>query len=133
MSDPSLRLPGGDLEYAVLFALCELNTASARDVQLRVRQTDGLAYTTIAKVLDRLRLKGLVRRERRGRAFVFRPRVARRAVELTRARVTLSKLLGSDLRPAMATLVEAMESLDPELLDELGRAVAAHRMTRDES
>ena len=78
MSDPSLRLPGGDLEYAVLLALCELNAASARDVHLRVRQTDGLAYTTIAKVLDRLRLKGLVRRERRARAFLYRPRVARR-------------------------------------------------------
>jgi hypothetical protein len=30
-------------------------------------------------------------------------------------------------------LVEAVESLDPELLDELGRAVAARRRSRRES
>jgi len=113
--------------------VCELNAASARDIHLQVRQADGLAYTTIAKVLDRLRLKGLVTRKRRGRAFVYRPGVARQLVELTRARVTLSKLLASDLGPAMATLVEAMASLDPKLLDALDRAVAARRRTRDES
>jgi BlaI family transcriptional regulator, penicillinase repressor len=133
VSKKSLRLPGGDLEYAVMFAVCELNQASARDVHLRVREADGLAYTTIAKVLDRLHLKRLVRRTRRGRAFVYRPRVTREVIELTRARATLGKLLAADVRPAMATLVEAMESLDPELLDELDRAVAARRGTRDGS
>lgn len=132
MSKKSLRLPGGDLEYAVMFAVCELNVASARDVHLRVRESDGLAYTTIAKVLDRLHLKGLVARKRRGRAFVYRARVARQVIELTRARATLGKLLAYDVRPAMATLVEAMESLNPELLDELDRAVAARRGTRNE-
>lgn len=133
VSKTSLRLPGGDLEYAVLFAVCELNAASAREVHLQVRESDGLAYTTIAKVLDRLHLKGLLTRKRRGRAFVYRPRVARKVIELTRACTTLGKLLGSELRPAMATLVEAMESLNPELLDELDRAVAARRGTRYES
>jgi predicted transcriptional regulator len=130
MSDTILRLPGGDLEYAVLFAVCELNAASAHEVHSRVREEDGLAYTTIAKVLDRLRLKGLVTRKRRGRAFVYRPRVAWQAIELTRARAALNKLLEPDFRPAIATLVEAMESLNPELLDELDRAVAARRDTR---
>jgi predicted transcriptional regulator len=129
----SLRLPGGDLEYAVLYTVCELNTASAREVHLRVREPGGLAYTTIAKVLDRLHLKHLVMRRRRGRAFVYRSRVAREVIELTRAQAALRKLLASDLRPAMATLVEAMDSLSPELLDELDRAVAARRGTRDES
>jgi len=43
----------------------------------------------------------------------------------------LSKLLGSAPRPAVATLVEAMESLDPSLLDELERAVSARRERRD--
>lgn len=133
VSKKSLRLPGGDLEYAVLFTVCELNAASAREVHLRVRKPNDLAYTTIAKVLDRLHLKGLVARKRRGRAFVYRPRVARQVIELTRARIILGKLLAYDLRPAMATLVEAMESLNPELLDELDRAVTARRWTRDES
>ncbi|MFI5395269.1 MAG: BlaI/MecI/CopY family transcriptional regulator [Candidatus Binatia bacterium] len=133
MKEQDLRLPGGELEYAVLFSVCELGTASARDVYLQVGKAGGLAYTTIAKVLDRLHVKGLVARKRRGMAFVYRPRITRRVIEFARARVSLSKLLGPAPRPALATLVEAMESLDPGLLDELERAVAARRGRRDGS
>jgi predicted transcriptional regulator len=122
-----LRLPGGELEYAVLFSVCDLNVASVRDVHRRVGNVRGLAYTTIAKVLERLHVKALVTRELRGAAFVYGPRVDRKVIELARARLSLSKLLTSDLRPAMATLVEAMESLDSTLIDELERAVAARR------
>jgi BlaI family penicillinase repressor len=127
------RLPGGELEYAVLFSVCELGAASAREVYLQVGHADGLAYTTIAKVLDRLHVKGLVARKRKGMAFVYRARLTRRMIEFARARVSLSKLLGPAPRPAVATLVEAMESLDPGLLDELERAVAARREPRNGS
>jgi len=130
MNQQDVRLPGGELEYAVLFSVCELGAASARDVYLQVGERDGLAYTTIATVLDRLHTKGLVSRKRKGLAFVYRPRLARRVVEFARAQVSLRKLLGAAPRPAVATLVEAMESLDPGLLDELERAVTACRGRR---
>jgi predicted transcriptional regulator len=133
MKEQIVRLPGGELEYAVLFSVCELGAASARDVHLQVGEADGLAYTTITKVLDRLHAKGLVARKRKGMAFVYRPRIARRMIELARARLSLSKLLGPAPHPAVATLVEAMESLDPGLLDELERAVAARRRSRNGS
>ncbi|HEV3115216.1 MAG TPA: BlaI/MecI/CopY family transcriptional regulator [Candidatus Binataceae bacterium] len=131
MREPELKLPGGELEYAVLYSVCELRSASARDIYVQVGQPPGLAYTTIAKVLDRLRVKGLVERRRRGKLFVYRPRISRQVIEFARARVSLSKLLGSTPREAVATLVEAMESLDPALLEELERIVAARRETRD--
>jgi len=130
MKEDGVRLPGGALEYAVLFSVCERGTASARDVHLEVGEAGGLAYTTIAKVLDRLHAKGLVARKRKGMAFVYRPRMPRRVIEFARARQSLRTLLGSAPRPAVATLVEAMESLDPGLLDELERAVAGRRRPR---
>ena len=122
-----LRLPGGELEYAVLFSVCELSEASVRTVHRKVGKARGLAYTTIAKVLERLRAKDLVGRERKGMSLVYCAKVDRKVVELARARASLSTLLTSDVRPAMATLVEAMESLDSTLIDELERAVAARR------
>ncbi len=127
MADDKLRLPGGELEYAVLFSVCDLSVASVRDVHRTVGNVRGLAYTTIAKVLDRLHLKALVTRERKGATLVYCPSVDRKVIELARARASLSKLLASDRRPAMATLVEAMESIDATLIDELERAVAARR------
>jgi BlaI family penicillinase repressor len=125
-----IRLPGGDLEYAVLTKLWELGAASARDIHDRIGEPVGLVYTTIAKVLDRLHDKGLVSRERRGKAFSYRARISREVVDQARARTALSRLFGSRPHAAVATLVEAVESLDPKLLDELERAVAARRRSR---
>ena len=128
MSPP--KLPGGDLESAVLAAVWDLKEASAREIHDRVGADAGLVYTTIAKVLDRLHAKRLVTRARVGKAFIYRPAVAREVVDRARATVSLRKLLGDDPQPAIAALVDAVETLDPDLLDELGRAVSRRRRSR---
>ncbi|HEU0036135.1 MAG TPA: BlaI/MecI/CopY family transcriptional regulator [Kofleriaceae bacterium] len=123
-------LPGGDLERAVLEAVWELAEATARDVHDRVGAPTGLAYTTIAKVLDRLVAKKLCKRQRAGRIYVYAPAIAREKVEQATARSTVGRLLGDSPRPAIATLVDAVASVDPDLLDELARVVAARRRAR---
>lgn len=125
-----LRLPGGELEYAVLVELCGLGRASARELHGRVGLPDGLVYTTTAKVLDRLYAKGLVTRTLEGKAFVYTPRIARQALDRARARDMLGRLFGADPRPAMATLVDAIATFEPDMLEELARAVAARRRSR---
>jgi predicted transcriptional regulator len=125
-----LRLPGGELEYAVLAALWTLGRASARAVHALVAEPAGLAYTTTATVLDRLHAKGLVSRRKVARAFVYRPKVAREVVERGRLREALDWLLGPEAQPAMARLVEAVESIDPDLIEELTREVARRRRLR---
>lgn len=123
------RLPADDLEYAVLAEIWRLGCASVRELHERLGVPDDLVYTTIAKVVDRLRDKGLIQRQRKGQAFIYRPKVAAQEVERERARNTVTRLLGSTPRAAVATLVEAVESLDPALLEELERAVAERRRT----
>ncbi len=125
-----LRLPGGDLEYAVLAKLWDLGTASARDIYEYIGEPAGLVYTTTAKVLDRLHAKGLVTRELNGKAFTYRAKISRDVVNRARARAVLSQFLGSRPHAAVASLIEAAESLDPRLLDEFERAVAARRRLR---
>jgi len=124
------RLPGGDLEYAVLAKLWELGSASAREIHEQVGEPAKLVYTTTAKVLDRLHAKRLVNRERKGRAFVYRAHVARSVVEGARARDFLTRLVGPAPRSAAATLVDAAESVNPKLLDELAEAIAARRRSK---
>ena len=120
-------LPGGDLEYAALAALWELGPISAREVHEQIGEPKGLVYTTTAKVLDRLYDKGLVSRRKAGRAFVYQAKVAREVIEQARANDAVSRMLGDRPRPAMAALVDAVEAVDPDLLEELGRLVAARR------
>jgi predicted transcriptional regulator len=123
----AFRLPADDLEYAVLATLWQLGSATVRDVHALLGEPDGLVYTTTAKVIDRLRGKGLIQRERHGKAFVYRARVAREAVDRARAQNTVSRLLGPRPHAAVAALVNAVGAVDPKLIDELERAVAAHR------
>lgn len=115
----------------MLAALFEVGRATAREVHTRVGEPAGLAYTTTATVLDRLHVKKLVERRLEGKAFIYRPRVRRASLDRARARQALTRLLGGALGPAMAALVDAFESTDPKLLDELERLVRQKRKSRD--
>lgn len=123
-------IPGGELEYEVWLVVWQLEAATARAVHDRIGKDQDLAYTTIATVLDRLHTKGLIARQRVGRSFLYRPKMDRHRVERARAADVLRRLVGSDVRPAIAGLVDAMAALDPDLLDELARAVDARRRSR---
>ena len=126
----SFRLPGGDLEVAVLRAVWDQGRATARVIHTRVGVRKHLAYTTIAKVLDRLCEKGLLVRERDGAAFAYEAAVDRVLVERARVKQVLGRILSPEVRPALATLIDAVESIDPKLLDELSRQVEARRRSR---
>jgi predicted transcriptional regulator len=126
----SFILPADDLEYAVLRQLWELGAGTVRDVHGKLHTPEALVYTTIAKVIDRLTRKGLLERERHGRAFIYRARIARELVERARAQDALSRLLGPAPHAAVAALVDAVDAVDPDLLDKLERAVAAHRRAK---
>jgi hypothetical protein len=72
----SLLLPADELEYAVRATLWELGTASVRELHEHFGEPAGRVYTSTAKLIDWLRAKGLIQRQRLGKAFVYRPRVA---------------------------------------------------------
>jgi predicted transcriptional regulator len=126
----SFLLPADELEYAVLTKLWELGAASVRDVHECLGEPEGLVYTTIAKVIDRLRGKGLIQRARSGKVFLYQARIAREEVERARAHDAVGRLLGPAPHAAVAALVDAVDAVDPSLLDELERAVAAHRRAK---
>ncbi|MDG4767953.1 BlaI/MecI/CopY family transcriptional regulator [Solwaraspora sp. WMMD406] len=72
----------GDLERAVMDVLWDRDPTAGpvtvRDVAEALRERD-LAYTTVMTVLDRLAGKGMVSRERSGRAWHYQPVASREA------------------------------------------------------
>ncbi|GAB3746724.1 BlaI/MecI/CopY family transcriptional regulator [Microlunatus parietis] len=64
----------GELERKVMEQLWDAaGPQSVRDVHHALSQDRELAYTTVMTVLDRLAKKGVVRRERDGRAYRYLP------------------------------------------------------------
>ena len=116
----------GPLEWRVLETLWTHNVPSTvRDL------TDDFpdaAYTTLMTTLDRLHRKGVLTREKSGRAFVYQPRYSRAEFESARAtdafRLALQQSGGS-LAPLVSSLIDAVGDRDRELLDELESIVAA--------
>ena len=99
---------------------------AARDVLAALGERDGagarapreLAITTVLTVLDRLRRKGLVRRERSGRAHLYQASVSREAY--------VADLMVEALGQApdrSAALTRVLGSVTPDDTDHLRRAL----------
>lgn len=100
---------------------------TVREVGLRLNGP--WAYTTLMTTLDRLYKKNLASREPNGRAFVYRARLSRTELGVQALKTAVSDIdAGTDTRDlAIAALVDALESHDPELLDSLDRLVREKR------
>lgn len=120
-------VPGGDLEMALLTELWSRRSATARELHEAVGEPRGTVYTTVAKVLDRLVDKGLVKRRKAGRAYVYKAVAERGATQRAMVRTLLERMVGDDPQPAVAALVGAVEDVSEELLDQLAAELAARK------
>lgn len=121
----------GTLETTVLEALSrEGEPLSVREVQARIQRKVELAYTTVLTVLDRLHEKGVVRRQKRGRAFYYEPVVTS---EQWRGERAAKLLAGRDAPPNRAVLMaflEGAERVAPSVLNELSTLLDERRRAR---
>jgi predicted transcriptional regulator len=118
----------GPLEIRVLETLWDRRTPGCvRDVQ---PQFPGVAYTTLMTTLDRLYRKGILTREKSGRAFYYRPKLSQQQLLSQLAGSTLATLLPGDaasMRPILSMFVDTVSARDHALLDELEALVRARR------
>ncbi len=110
------RRPMGALEAAVLEQVwAEPSGVAPRQVLERL--PGDLAYTTVMTILQRLWSKGLLTRERAGRAFRYQPVVTES--ELVASRMSDALGVARDRRATLSRFVEELSSHDEELLRNL--------------
>ena len=118
----------GPLEIKVLDALWSYQKpACVRDLQPNF---PNVAYTTLMTTLDRLYRKGVLTREKTGRAFYYTPLSTRNELKSQLAGSALATFLPGDLssvRPVLSMFVDAVGERDRGLLDELETLVKARR------
>jgi predicted transcriptional regulator len=112
---------------AAIWKLGEATVDEVRDLQPASRRS---AYNTVQTVLNRLLDRGLLTRERRGKAFVYR------------ARYDESELIGMAIRDQLAgaspdtrrtALLNLVGELAPEELDEVARQANRIRRARGQA
>jgi predicted transcriptional regulator len=118
----------GRLERQVLEETWRRGETSVRDIVNTFNER--VAYTTVMTTLDRLYKKGLLKRRKDGRAFIYSPLVTRAEFEQGIAEDVIDGLLGggaSGVEPVLACIVDAVSEHDRELLDELDRLIKEKR------
>ncbi len=121
----------GPLERRVLDTLWSRpDAATVRDLLPDFPST---AYTTMMTTLERLHRKGLLDRNKIGRAFRYRPRCTREDLASALTKQSLDDLLQAGpggLGPVLSTFVDAVGERDREALDELERLIRERRRAR---
>ncbi|GAA1245244.1 BlaI/MecI/CopY family transcriptional regulator [Oryzihumus leptocrescens] len=130
-TDPTPRL--GELERAVMEHLWTRTgngdgPATVREVHDVVGAERDLAYTTLMTVLDRLTRKGVVERERDGRAWRYAPLGSREQLTARTLRDALGGLGADDRRAAM---VHFLDEASADEIADLRAALAALEARRD--
>ncbi|MEU3496511.1 BlaI/MecI/CopY family transcriptional regulator [Kitasatospora cineracea] len=109
----------GDLEAEIMDRLWTWDRpATVREIVDDLNRTRPLAYTTVMTVADILHRKGLLRREKSGRAWSYRPACSREAYSAALMR----DVLGESPNPTGA-LAHLVEQLTPEELAALRTAI----------
>jgi predicted transcriptional regulator len=105
----------GQLEAAVMDTVWGAEGGSTvRDVLSRLRDDRKLAYTTVMTVMDNLHSKGLLTRERAGRAYEYRAARTRGEFEAD----LMDEVLATS-QDRTTTLLRFVERIPADELDEL--------------
>jgi predicted transcriptional regulator len=113
------RRPAGALEAEVLAVLREaggpLNPGQVRQ-RLAARTAEELAYSTVVTILSRLHAKGLLARERSGRAFAYTPVDD---ASLAASRMSQALDTGTDHQAVLTRFISGLSGRDARLLRRL--------------
>jgi predicted transcriptional regulator len=107
------RRASGELEADVLAALWRADRALSPG-EVREQVPGDLAYTTVMTILSRLHDKGVLDRERVGRAYHYTPSVDAAELAASRMRDLLDK--GHDRDAVLTRFVRSLSSSDEKTL-----------------
>ena len=127
--DDDYRL--GELEAEVMNVCWEKGQATVHDVRDALQPGRDLAYTTVMTVMTRLEEKGMRRRHKEGRAYVYTPAHRREQVAGSLLRSLVDRFYKGAALPAIAHLLQTEEDVDEAELERLEALLRARREKRD--
>jgi len=122
-----LRLRLHDLEAAIMDVVWgrEMSSFAVGDVLAVLEKQRDIAYTTVMTTVARLYDKGILRRERDGRRYLYAPKMSREEFLATTAREVLDGAIGG--HQAMAMLAEKVSEASAGELDDLEALIQKRR------
>ncbi|HEX2875979.1 MAG TPA: BlaI/MecI/CopY family transcriptional regulator [Polyangiaceae bacterium] len=118
-----------ELEAEVMDAIWsrKLQRFAVSEVLVVLEKRRDIAYTTVMTTVARLHDKGLLKREREGKRYLYDVRLTREEFLQQTAREVLQQIGEPAGRESLAFLVDTITSADADALDELERIIELRR------
>jgi predicted transcriptional regulator len=111
-----------DAELRLMEVLWDRGPSTVGDVAQGLPGESPLAYTTVLTTLRILERKGYVKHQRKGRAFVYRPLIAKEQAQSSAVRYMLSRFFGNSRELLLLRVLED-EELDAGERERLKRMI----------
>jgi predicted transcriptional regulator len=112
----------GELEAEVMeIVWTSPDSVTARDIETRVGDRRDVQYITLVTVLNNLARKGVLSREKAGKAYKFRPVLTRDAFLQKITREVMAGIMGLGPELAVNSFVDLLQDEAPEELSRLKR------------
>jgi predicted transcriptional regulator len=125
MSDE--RALKGGLQAELMRVLWQLGAGTVEDVRSQLPAAQRGAYNTVQTVLNRLAERGLLEREWRGKALVYRPLMSEAEYASASIRVALDAVSSGARAAALAELIGSLDDAEREALRRESRAIGQRR------
>jgi BlaI family transcriptional regulator, penicillinase repressor len=103
------------LELDCMNTLWPMGEGTVREIRSRLASRRVRAYTTIMTIMDRLARKGVVERQKSGRAYVYRPRLSADEARAQALGQVLENFFGGSKEALLAQLGNAPGVLRPSV------------------
>lgn len=117
----------GELQAQVMAALWRLGSGTVEQVRAELPVEHHGAYTTVQTVLTRLAVRGVVSRTRRGRRYVYEPRVSEDDYLSHAISRTLASASDEARHAALARLIGALDAKELSKVQRLAREARRRR------
>ncbi len=120
----------GELEAEIMGVVWEKGKATVQDVRDALGPRRALAYTTFMTVMSRLAEKGVLERQKDGRAYYYTPAGSQEKVAGSLLHSLVKRLYAGATGKAVAQLLESDEAVDEAELERLEALIRSKRQAR---
>lgn len=135
MFDPrkkGLRKILGETEHVIMEILWKRGESNVREVCEAIRKQKNLAYTTVMTVMARLHEKGLLKRRKQGKGYLYQAVTTEEKFTRSIVRRVMEGLLRDFSEPTMSQFLSSLEELSPDRVEKLSRLIEEKRRKIDD-
>jgi predicted transcriptional regulator len=105
----------GPLEADIMQVIWKIQKATVQDVYDELSRDRTIAYNTVMTVMTRLAQKGVLKRQKDGRAYVYFPKTTKNEVGKGMLQYVIDKIFGGSRAPVISQLLDETDLSEEEL------------------